>query len=45
MTHQNNLDTLLDLNGIIIKQLGGYWVKFEVYRVDISDFMIIMVCV
>lgn len=36
MTHQNNLNTLLDLNGMIIKQVGGYWVKFEVRRVDAS---------
>jgi len=28
------LETLLDLNGVIISQEKGYWVKFEVSKTD-----------
>jgi hypothetical protein len=31
------LDTLLDLNGLVIHQGGGYWVKIDAWRVGISD--------
>lgn len=37
MTYQNNFDTLLDLDGEVIQQAGGYWVKIEVRRVISSD--------
>ncbi len=37
MTYNNNLDTLLDLNGVVIEQPGGHWVKFEVRRVDARE--------
>ena len=30
------LETLLDLNGVIISQEKGYWVKFEVSKTDIT---------
>lgn len=32
MTHSRDIDTLLDLDGIIIEQAGGYWTKFEVKK-------------
>lgn len=32
MTYSRDIDTLLDLDGIIIEQAGGYWTKFEVRR-------------
>jgi len=32
MTHEVGIDTLLDLDGIIIEQTGGCWVKFEARR-------------
>jgi hypothetical protein len=32
MTHNRDIDTLLDLDGIVIEQLGGYWAKFEVKK-------------
>lgn len=34
MTHGQDIDTLLDLDGIIIEQAGGCWTKFEVRRVS-----------
>jgi hypothetical protein len=37
MVHSENHDTLLDLDGIIIEQIGGYWTKFEVRRVSKSE--------
>lgn len=33
MAHGKDIDMLLDLDGIIIEQLGGYWTKFEVRRI------------
>jgi len=30
------IDTLLDLNGQIIDQGGGYWVKLEAHRVPVT---------
>jgi hypothetical protein len=30
------LDTLLDLDGSILEQEGGYWIKIEVRRVPMS---------
>lgn len=30
MSHSKNIDVLLDLDGVIIEQSGGYWTKFEV---------------
>jgi len=31
------LDTLLDLDGSILEQEGGYWIKIEARRVPTSD--------
>src|SRR5580704_9536789 len=36
MTHGKDIDTLLDLDEIVIEQLEGYWTKFEVRRVPSS---------
>lgn len=33
MQHDHGLDTLIELDGTVIDQEGGYWVKFEVRRV------------
>jgi len=33
----HTLDTLLDLNGTIIHQEGGYWMKFEAWQVEVSE--------
>ncbi|HLB41494.1 MAG TPA: DUF6516 family protein [Gammaproteobacteria bacterium] len=32
MVHGKDIDTLLDLDGVVIEQVGGYWTKFEVRR-------------
>lgn len=37
MNYQNNIDTLLDLDGVVIEQPGGHWVKFDVRRVDARE--------
>ncbi len=29
MGHNKGIDTLLDLDGMVIEQAGGYWTKFE----------------
>lgn len=34
MRDNNQIDTLLDLDGIIIEQVGGYWTKFEVRKIE-----------
>lgn len=34
MGHKKDIETLLDLNGIVIEQRGGYWTKFEVRRTE-----------
>ncbi|WP_322010627.1 toxin-antitoxin system TumE family protein [Paraburkholderia sp. J12] len=31
------IDTLLDLNGSVLDQGNGYWIKLEAWRVDVSD--------
>jgi hypothetical protein len=31
------IDTLLDLHGEIIDQVGGYWMKIEAWRVDATE--------
>ena len=31
------LDTLLDLDGSILEQEGGYWIKIEARRVPVSE--------
>ena len=36
MDRDFGLDTLLDLDGIIIEQKYGYWVKFDVSKTDVS---------
>jgi len=38
-TRDASLDTLLDLDGtvLVIDEKGGYWVKFEVRRVDVTS--------
>lgn len=33
MTYDKDIDTLLDLDGVIIEQIGGYWTKFEIRRI------------
>lgn len=37
MNNKYNIDTLLNLDGIVIEQAGGHWTKFEVREVPISD--------
>lgn len=37
MLRDHGLDTLLQLDGTIIDQEGGYWVKIEAHEVPISD--------
>lgn len=37
MHTDHGIDTLLDLDGQIIDQCHGYWVRFEVQRVDVSS--------
>lgn len=37
LSNRYNIETLLNLNGIVIEQVGGYWVKFEVRAVSITD--------
>jgi hypothetical protein len=32
MNQKKDLEILLDLDGIVIEQLGGYWTKFAVYK-------------
>jgi hypothetical protein len=34
MGHNKDIETLLDLDGVVIEQAGGYWTKFEVRRVS-----------
>lgn len=36
MIRKKDIDTLLDLDGIVIEQLGGYWTKFEAQQLDNS---------
>jgi len=36
MNRDSGLDTLLDLNGVVIEQKYGYWVKFDVSITDVS---------
>jgi hypothetical protein len=31
------LETLLDLDGSILEQENGYWIKVQVWRVEVSD--------
>ena len=31
------IETLLDLNGSILDQENGYWIKLEAWRVEASD--------
>jgi len=33
MDYDKNIDTLLDLDGVVIEQVGRYWTKFEVRRI------------
>jgi len=33
MSHSKNIETLLDLDGMVIEQAGGYWTKFEVQKI------------
>ncbi|MDN5937458.1 MAG: DUF6516 family protein [Salinisphaera sp.] len=37
MRDELGLETLLDLNGSIIDQGDGYWVKLEAWRVEVTD--------
>ena len=34
MAQGKDIDTLLDLDGVVIEQVGGYWTKFEARRVS-----------
>lgn len=36
MPRDTGIDTLLDLNGTLLDQESGYWVKIEAWRVDAS---------
>jgi len=36
MSSASGIETLLDLNGYIIDQGGGYWVKVEVWRAPVT---------
>lgn len=33
MSHDKDIDTLLDLDGLVIEQAGRYWTKFEVRQI------------
>jgi hypothetical protein len=33
MAHNKDINTLLDLDGVVIEQAGGYWTKFEVRKI------------
>lgn len=37
MTNGQDLDTLIDLDGVIIEQAGGCWTKFEVRQVQATE--------
>ena len=37
MKRDTAIDTLLDLNGSILDQGNGYWIKLEAWRVEVSD--------
>ena len=37
MTRDSSLDTLLDLDGSILDQGDGYWIKLEASQVEVSD--------
>lgn len=37
MKNGNDINTLLNLDGIVIEQIGGYWTKFEVRQVSKSE--------
>jgi hypothetical protein len=37
MTNGQDLETLLDLDGLIIEQEGGCWTKFEVRRIQPTE--------
>jgi hypothetical protein len=37
MTNLKDIDTLLNLDGIVIEQAGGYWTKFEVRQVSKTE--------
>lgn len=34
MTYEQGIDTLLDLDGVIIEQAGRCWTKFEIRRIS-----------
>jgi hypothetical protein len=33
MANNKDIDTLLDLDGVVIEQAGGHWTKFEARRI------------
>jgi hypothetical protein len=37
MSYKKDIDTLLDLDGLVIEQAGKYWVKFVVKRYEITE--------
>ncbi len=39
MNNKHDMETLLNLDGIVIEQAGGYWTKFEVREAPITDEM------
>lgn len=36
MQKDHGLETLLDLDGVVIEQTQGFWVKFEVTRAEVT---------
>ncbi len=37
MAYGKEINTLLDLDGVIIEQAGGYWTKFEVKQISPTE--------
>jgi hypothetical protein len=37
MKNKNDIETLLNLDGVVIEQVGGHWTKFEVREVPKTD--------
>lgn len=37
MIYKNDINTLLDLDGVVIEQARGYWTKFEAQHVAITE--------
>jgi len=37
MNNKKDIDTLLNLDGVVIEQVGGHWTKFEVRQVPKTE--------